>query len=61
MLTDGADILVADGRIALPPGSEEYSEQCQRLRAEGVTLVNGRVRNLKVARTLDEQVWGPPA
>ncbi len=54
-------VVRSDGRIALPQGSKGYREQCQRLRAEGVIVVNGRVRNLKVARTLDEQVWGPPA
>lgn len=53
-------VLRSDGRIALPEGSKGYREQCQRLRAEGVTVVNGRVRGLKTARTLDEQVWGPP-
>ena len=53
-------VLRSDGRIALPEGSRGFREQCQRLRAEGVTVVNGRVRNLKAARTVDEQVWGPP-
>jgi methylated-DNA-protein-cysteine methyltransferase-like protein len=53
-------VLRSDGRVALPEGSRGYREQCQRLRAEGVTVVNGRVRNLKAARTVDEQVWGPP-
>ncbi len=53
-------VLRSDGRIALPEGSKGYREQCQRLRAEGVTVVGGRVRGLRAARTLDEQVWGPP-
>ena len=53
-------VLRSDGRIALPEGSKAFREQCQRLRAEGVTVVNGRVRDLKAARTVDEQVWGPP-
>lgn len=52
-------VLRSDGRIALPEGSKGFREQCQRLRAEGVTVVNGRVRNQKAARTVDEQVWGP--
>lgn len=52
-------VLRSDGRIALPEGSKAFREQCQRLRAEGVTVVNGRVRDLKAARTVDEQVWGP--
>ena len=53
-------VLRSDVRIALPEGSRGFREQCQRLRAEGVTVVNGRVRNLKAARSVDEQVWGPP-
>jgi methylated-DNA-protein-cysteine methyltransferase-like protein len=52
-------VLRSDGRIALPEGSKGHREQCQRLRAEGVVVIKGRVRNLKAARTLDEQVWGP--
>lgn len=52
-------VLRSDGRIALPEGSKGFHEQCQRLRAEGVVVSNGRVRNLKAAPTLDEQVWGP--
>jgi methylated-DNA-protein-cysteine methyltransferase-like protein len=51
-------VLRSDGRIALPEGSQGFREQCQRLRAEGVTVVNGRVRNRKAAPTVDEQVWG---
>lgn len=53
-------VLRSDGRIALPEGSKGFREQCQRLRAEGVMVVNGRVRNQRAARTVDEQVWGPP-
>ena len=51
-------VVRSDGRIALPQGSNGFHEQCQRLRAEGVKVINGRVRGLKVARSLDEQVWG---
>ena len=53
-------VLRSDGRIALPEGSTGYREQCQRLRAEGVTVVNGRVRGQKATRSVDEQVWGLP-
>ena len=53
-------VLRSDGRIAFPEGSRAFREQCQRLRAEGVTVVKGRVRHQRAARTLDEQVWGPP-
>ena len=52
-------VLRADGRIALPAGSEGYNEQCTRLRREGVTVEAGRVRGLRAAATLDEQVWRP--
>ena len=53
-------VLRSDGRIAFAEGSRQFREQSQRLRAEGVTVVKGRVQKLKVARTVDEQVWGPP-
>src|SRR5687768_8839325 len=52
-------VLRSDGRIAFPPGSEGFDEQVQRLRAEGVVVEAGRVRGLRAAATLDEQLWGP--
>lgn len=52
-------VLRSDGRIALPPGSSGYDEQCQRLRAEGVPVVQGRVRRATAAQRLDAAVWGP--
>lgn len=52
-------VLRSDGRIALPEGSSGWHEQCRRLRAEGVAVVNGRIRRQRVAATLDQQVWGP--
>ena len=51
-------VLRSDGRIALPEGSGGYRKQLERLRGEGVVVINGRVRGQKAARTLDEQVWG---
>jgi methylated-DNA-protein-cysteine methyltransferase-like protein len=36
-------VLRADGRIAFPCGTRPYREQCRRLRAEGVVVVDGRV------------------
>jgi methylated-DNA-protein-cysteine methyltransferase-like protein len=54
-------VVRSDGRIAFAEGSTQFREQSQRLRAEGVVVVKGRVQKLKAARTLDEQVWGPPA
>ena len=53
-------ILRSDGRIAFPKDSAHYAEQIQRLRAEGVEVVNGKVRGRKAAATLDEILWAPP-
>jgi len=50
-------ILRSDGRIAFPPGSKQFREQSQRLRAEGVRVENGRVRIPAQARDLDEALW----
>jgi methylated-DNA-protein-cysteine methyltransferase related protein len=52
-------ILRSDGRIAFPDDDPHFAEQSQRLRAEGVTVVNGRVRGQKAASTLDEILWKP--
>ncbi|WP_372393462.1 MGMT family protein [Xanthomonas sp. NCPPB 3582] len=52
-------VLRSDGRIALPEGSAGYREQCQRLRAEGVQVMQGRVRRATAAQRLDAAVWGP--
>lgn len=68
LLSRGADdslpwhrILRSDGRIAFPPGSRGFREQVRRLRAEGVAVVNGRVRMVREAGgDLDEALWGPP-
>lgn len=68
ILTQGADpplpwhrVLRSDGRVAFPPGSADFDEQVQRLRAEGVVVEAGRVRGLRAAASLDEQLWGPAA
>lgn len=53
-------VLRADGRIAFPAGSQGFTEQCTRLRREGVTVEAGRVRGVRAAATLDAQVWGEP-
>lgn len=50
-------VLRSDGRIAFPEASKGYREQAQRLRAEGVVVVNGKVRGLKAAASIDEQIW----
>ena len=54
-------ILRSDGCIAFPKDSAHYAEQIQRLRAEDVEVVNGKVRGRKVAATIDELLWAPPA
>lgn len=36
-------VVGAGGRIVFPPSSPEYQEQARRLRAEGVTVRDGRV------------------
>lgn len=51
-------VLRSDGRIAFPDGSRGFREQSQRLRAEGVRVEAGRVKGLRAAATLDEQMWG---
>ena len=53
-------VLRSDGRIAFPAESPQFTEQVQRLRAEGVRVEGGRVRGIRAAPTLDEQVWGAP-
>lgn len=36
-------VINAQGRLSLPEGSEAYELQCQRLQAEGVALVQGKI------------------
>lgn len=50
-------ILRSDGRIAFPPGSADFLEQAQRLRAEGVDVRNGRVRMPSDDLSLDAAIW----
>lgn len=52
-------VLRSDGRIAFADGSAQFLEQCMRLRAEGVRVERGRVRDIAAAPTLDAQLWGP--
>jgi methylated-DNA-protein-cysteine methyltransferase-like protein len=46
----------------LPKGTAGYRTQTRKLRAEGVTVSNGRVRLSEFQWTpdLDELIWGPP-
>lgn len=50
-------VVRSDGSIAFPPGSPEFDEQVQRLRAEGVEVRNGRAA-ADSRRGLDEAIWG---
>ena len=54
-------VLRSDGRIALPPGSAGWREQSQRLREEGVQVLEGRVRMPPAGHDdhLDALLWGP--
>ncbi|MCB1560602.1 MAG: MGMT family protein [Xanthomonadales bacterium] len=57
-------VLRADGRIAFPAGSSGFREQARRLRAEGVSVVQGRVVRPNRAgadmgeRDIDRLLWG---
>jgi methylated-DNA-protein-cysteine methyltransferase-like protein len=53
-------VLRSDGRIAFPEDSPYFTEQVQRLRAEGVVVDKGRVRGQRAAASLDEMLWAPP-
>lgn len=53
-------VVRADGRIAFPQGSREFHIQVQRLEAEGIKVLNGRIRfatEQDRERTLDEILW----
>lgn len=54
-------VIAAGGRIALPKGTRGYRTQISKLRADGVTVENGRVRLTAFQWTpdLDEMIWGP--
>jgi len=56
-------VLRSDGRIALEPGSAGWREQAQRLRAEGVEVMDGRVRRPAAGQgsAMDALLWGPGA
>ena len=54
-------VIAAGGRIALPKGTRGYHTQVSKLRADGVTVENGRVRlpDFQWTPDLDEMIWGP--
>lgn len=53
-------VLRANGQVAFPPGSSGFREQCQRLRAEGIEVRNGRVplSRFGLDGDLDHALWG---
>jgi len=53
-------VVRASGRSAFAPGSRGFREQCQRLRAEGVVVVSGKVDLARFGwqRDLDAEIWG---
>lgn len=51
-------VLRSDGRIAFASGSTGFAEQSRRLRSEGVTVRDGRVRMPKYTLDLDAEIWG---
>jgi methylated-DNA-protein-cysteine methyltransferase-like protein len=53
-------VLRADGHIGIPAGTASHREQCRRLRAEGVTVVDGRVAmsHFGLDHDLDRAIWG---
>lgn len=53
-------VLRADGRIAFAAGSDGFTEQARRLQAEGVSVVNGRVRMPSRQESLDSALWAVP-
>jgi methylated-DNA-protein-cysteine methyltransferase-like protein len=55
-------VLRSSGQTAFAPGSRGFREQSQRLRTEGVIIVNGRVdlERFGWERNLDVELWGPP-
>jgi methylated-DNA-protein-cysteine methyltransferase related protein len=56
-------VLRSDGRIALPPRSAGFREQVRLLRAEGVTVVKGKVDLRRfgwAGGDLDSLLWATP-
>lgn len=50
-------VLRSDGRIAFPADSKGFREQSKRLRSEGLSVHDGRVRMPKHDFDLDAEVW----
>ncbi len=54
-------VINVQGKIAIDKNSSGYKEQTERLRAEGVRVVNGRVdmKKYRWQPELDELLWKP--
>jgi methylated-DNA-protein-cysteine methyltransferase related protein len=52
-------VLRASGHIAFPVDSALFNEQTQRLRAEGVDVLQGKVKLKKKTLDLDALLWAP--
>jgi methylated-DNA-protein-cysteine methyltransferase related protein len=57
-------VINAGGRVSFPVGSEAYGRQRQKLEAEGIVFVGGRVDLQRYGwpdrgERLDELLWGP--
>ncbi|UPG86593.1 MGMT family protein [Luteibacter aegosomatis] len=52
-------VLRADGRIGIPVGTRGFREQCRLLKAEGVTVKDGRVpmSAFGLDHDLDRAIW----
>ncbi|MEX1826070.1 MGMT family protein [Luteibacter sp. CQ10] len=52
-------VLRADGRIGIPAGTRGFREQCRLLKAEGVTVKDGRVpmSAFGLDHDLDRAIW----
>jgi methylated-DNA-protein-cysteine methyltransferase-like protein len=46
-------VVGAGGRIVFPPASREFKEQARRLRAEGISVRNGRIMLFAMIRLKD--------
>jgi len=55
-------VVNAQGRLSLPPDSEGYRQQKERLQEEGVVFIDGRIdlERFGYWGALDQLLWGEP-
>ncbi len=55
-------VVNAQGRLSLPPDSEGYRQQKERLQEEGVVFIDGRIdlERFGYRGALDQLLWGEP-